>query len=259
MRKGFSLIELSIVLVILGLLVGGILAGKSLIRASELRNLSTDIDKAQTAVAAFRDRYFGFPGDITNATSFWGKDTTNCNGHTGAAGSPGTCNGDGSGSWANGSYFKQYIAWQHLSLAGLWPGTWPGIASIAPGQSVAGDNSGVNLPVAKVAGAYGLITYKFRSGGYRWISSVSTALYMASPRYNACCGAPFIDGSGLVAAEWWNLDTKLDDGKPGFGKLRTDSLYWGNCASTNVAATAEYTLTSTGSGCAASYDIGLNR
>lgn len=259
MRRGFSLVELSIVLVILGLLVGGILAGQSLIRASELRALSTDMTKIQTSVSAFRDKYFAFPGDMTNAISFWGRDTVNCTSQAGPAGSPGTCNGDGSGSWGNGSSYKQYLAWQHLNLANLWPGQYAWIASIAPGQTVAGDNPGVNLPTSQTSSPLGPIAYKFRSGGYRWITSVSSALYLASPRFNACCGAPFLDGSGLVAAEWWNLDTKMDDGKPGLGKLRTDSAYWANCASTNIATTAEYVLTTTGTGCAASYDVGLNR
>lgn len=163
MHKGFTLIELSIVLVILGLLVGGILAGKSLIRASELRSVSNDISKVQIAVAAFRDRYFAFPGEMTNATSFWGKDAINCNSHTGTAATPGTCNGDGNGSWGNGSQWEQFTAWQHMAYAGLWPGSWPGIASIAPGQTVAGDNPGVNLPTGTAVGPNGLIVYKFRT------------------------------------------------------------------------------------------------
>ncbi|MBN9993879.1 prepilin-type N-terminal cleavage/methylation domain-containing protein, partial [Listeria monocytogenes] len=71
-KPGFSLIELSIVLVILGLLTGGILAGQSLIRAAELRSVGEEYQKNRTAVATFRDKYFAIPGDMTNATSFWG-------------------------------------------------------------------------------------------------------------------------------------------------------------------------------------------
>jgi len=71
MKNGFSLVELSIVLVIVGLLVGGVLTGKSLIRAADLRSVSTDYEGYRTATSAFRDKYFGLPGDITNASSFW--------------------------------------------------------------------------------------------------------------------------------------------------------------------------------------------
>lgn len=89
--RGFSLIELSIMLVILGLLVGAVTAGQSLIRASELRSVTTDIERYRAGIATFRDKYFGLPGDLLNATSFWGKDNTNCPTHTGTNATPGTC------------------------------------------------------------------------------------------------------------------------------------------------------------------------
>ena len=72
MKKAFSLVELSIVLVILGLLVGGILTGQSLIRAAELRSVTTEFSQYQTAVMTFRDKYFAIPGDMKNARDFWG-------------------------------------------------------------------------------------------------------------------------------------------------------------------------------------------
>lgn len=71
MKHGFSLVELSIVLVILGLLTGGILAGQSLIRAAELRSVSTEQSRWVTAANSFRDKYFALPGDFRDATKFW--------------------------------------------------------------------------------------------------------------------------------------------------------------------------------------------
>ncbi|MBY6117485.1 prepilin-type N-terminal cleavage/methylation domain-containing protein [Mameliella alba] len=72
-RSGFSLVELSIVLVILGLLIGGVLTGQNLIRAAELRSVMTEFKTYQTAVMTFRDKYFALPRDMTNATDFfWG-------------------------------------------------------------------------------------------------------------------------------------------------------------------------------------------
>lgn len=59
---GFSLVELSIVLVILGLLTGGILGGQSLIKAAELRAVTTELDAFQTATNTFRQKYFALPG-----------------------------------------------------------------------------------------------------------------------------------------------------------------------------------------------------
>src|ERR1700712_5143764 len=86
-QHGFSLVELSIVLVILGLLVGGVLSGQSLIRAAELRSVTTEYQRYTTAVGTFRDKYFALPGDMNNAASFGWKD---------GAGSS-VANGDGNG------------------------------------------------------------------------------------------------------------------------------------------------------------------
>jgi prepilin-type N-terminal cleavage/methylation domain-containing protein len=61
MKAAFSLVELSIVLVILGLLTGGILTGQNLIRAAELRAVVTEFNRYQTAVRTFEDKYSPFP------------------------------------------------------------------------------------------------------------------------------------------------------------------------------------------------------
>jgi prepilin-type N-terminal cleavage/methylation domain-containing protein len=92
----FSLVELSVVLVILGLLTGGVLTGQSLIRASQLNRVIADLDKYKTAIYIFEDKYFSFPGDMTNATQFWGvahatPATCKITASTGKE----TCNGDG--------------------------------------------------------------------------------------------------------------------------------------------------------------------
>ena len=70
-RSAFSLVELAIVLVILGLLTGGILSGQALIAAAEVRKAATQFTRYQAAVWTFRDKYFAMPGDMTNADKFW--------------------------------------------------------------------------------------------------------------------------------------------------------------------------------------------
>lgn len=98
MQKAFSLVELSIVLVILGLLTGGILAGQSLIRASELRAVVTEYERYIAASHTFRDKYMAIPGDMANATRFWGDDAALCADAGITNGTPGTCNGNANGS-----------------------------------------------------------------------------------------------------------------------------------------------------------------
>jgi prepilin-type N-terminal cleavage/methylation domain-containing protein len=69
-RHGFTLIELSIVLVIIGLVAAGILVGKDLIRTAELRGDIREIEKIDAAVTTFRLKYNCLPGDCANATQF---------------------------------------------------------------------------------------------------------------------------------------------------------------------------------------------
>jgi len=69
-RKGFTLIELSIVLVIIGLIVGGVLVGRDLIAAAKLRKDISTMEQLNTAVNTFRNKYNCLPGDCANATTF---------------------------------------------------------------------------------------------------------------------------------------------------------------------------------------------
>ena len=56
-NQGFSLVELAIVLVIIGLITGGILTGQELIRASELNSVASDYNKVKTAINTFQLKY----------------------------------------------------------------------------------------------------------------------------------------------------------------------------------------------------------
>ena len=68
-RSGFTLIELSIVLVIIGLIVGGVLVGRELINAAAVRGTLAQIEKYQQAVATFKGKYGYLPGDIPDPTA----------------------------------------------------------------------------------------------------------------------------------------------------------------------------------------------
>lgn len=240
--RAFSLVELSIVLVILGLLVGGVLAGKSLITASELRSASSDMKKYETAYYSFIDRYRVTAGDITNATSFWGiAGGTGSNAACYAVSSTGpeTCNGNGDGQVYTGpsaSYREYWHYWKQLANAGLIEGSFTG----ANGTSgVAHAMPGGNVPALKLRGGAVNIsrTAKFTSGDlaqslYFGLATTSTT----EPLFSA--------------EEMWNIDTKTDDGYPGSGKVYTKgvSTYPG-CTTTDVATTAEYDLASSGLTC----------
>lgn len=118
--RGFSLVELSIVLVILGLLTGGILTGQSLIRASELRSITTEYNRYIAAAQTFRDKYFALPGDMANATAFWGAaHATPATCKTTASSSALTCNGNADGfiQGVVATSNESFRFWQHLANA----------------------------------------------------------------------------------------------------------------------------------------------
>ena len=88
MQHGFTLIEIAIVLVIIGLLLGGVLKGQELITSARVRNLIQQQDGVKAAYFGFLDRFRALPGDYANATSTIAGV---------ASGTAGCGNGDGDG------------------------------------------------------------------------------------------------------------------------------------------------------------------
>ena len=99
-RLGFTLIELSIVLVIIGLVIGGVLVGQQLIHAAQIRQQAAQFESINAAVNTFRTKYNCLPGDCPDATKFFGALTTPTNGAA-CASIPSngtlTCDGNGDG------------------------------------------------------------------------------------------------------------------------------------------------------------------
>lgn len=257
-QKGFSLVELSIVLVILGLLTGGILAGQSLIRAAELRSVSTDFARYKTAVASFRDKYFGLPGDITNATKFWGADTASACSESPVAGDrvakTATCDGTGNGMIGDniGKANEHFRAWQQLANAGLIEGSYTGVAgSLTNRHAVIGQN----VPASRLKNA----GFSFMYASYT--SAHAQRFINASDKNLIEFGAASDTSGGyelyhpvLKPEEAWNIDVKMDDGKPATGML---NVWKSTCATTTDPATAVYALNVTAADCNFDYQIGL--
>ena len=198
--RAFSLVELSIVLVILGLLVGGALSGRSLIRAAEMRSIQTDFSKYLAAVHQFRDKYFALPGDMPNATAFWGaahptpatcRDTPST--------TTATCNGNGNGEVkATGTSWESSRFWQHLANAALIEGTYDGVDDEFGKSRYMNGGWQVNY-----WGQYSGGTFDFT--GF-WGHDFE--LYDGDASYTT-----------LTPAEAWNIDQKVDDGVPNTGKV----------------------------------------
>jgi prepilin-type N-terminal cleavage/methylation domain-containing protein len=116
MQKGFTLVEIAIVLVIIGLLLGGILKGQEMITQAKIKNVMADMSGVSAAMYGYQDRYKALPGDDRNAgtaTGRWGAAT-------------GSGNGDGI---INNPYLsataghESLMFWDHLRRAGFISGT----------------------------------------------------------------------------------------------------------------------------------------
>lgn len=256
MKQGFSLVELSIVLVILGLLVGGVLTGQSLIRAAELRSISTDTEKFRAATYTFRDKYFQLPGDMNNATSFWGvlagtgSDAT-CQ-DTAATGTA-TCNGNGDGIVSTNvvAYSERFRFFQHLANAGLIEGSYTGKTDDATSGSYI-VTAGINSPRLKANGMF-TVVYKYSGvtgAGVFDFDGITAGTYFEYRDMNT--------DTNLSPEEAWNLDTKLDDGRPGYGVFYGPQNTWTGsvgCTTTDDPATSAYSLTNTGKICRFNFRI----
>lgn len=236
-------------LVILGLLTGGILAGQSLIRAAELRSVSTEYQRWVAASNSFRDKYFALAGDFPQATSFWGAaGGTSADNYlstcysTSGTGTQ-TCNGNGDGLVGLGAGGSQYaecfMFWQHLANAGLIEGKYTGISGPSRGY----EGTAANEPHAKLSGGFWFAV--------TWNATISgnSSLFDGSYRENYLEVGSLVTGAAseggmLKPEEIWNIDTKIDDGKPASGKVRVRYPTTCTTASSSADLTASYLLTS---------------
>ncbi len=112
-QTGFTLVEIAIVLVIIGLLLGGVLKGQSMIENAKIRNVTNDLNSVQAAFYAYRDRFNAVPGDDASAQT-----------HFGAGVSNGNANGVIAGIYTDSAPAANETSafWQHLRSAGFMKG-----------------------------------------------------------------------------------------------------------------------------------------
>lgn len=251
--RGFSLLELSIVLVIIGLIAGGVVTGSSMIRAAELRSVITQETQFKIAIHTFRDKYLGLPGDLKNATAFWGAEpAAHCPGdETTPSTTSATCNGDGDGriDWgrnvAAGIGGESHRFWQHLANAELISGSYTGVHSAGSCNTDGSCNVtiGENAPESSISGVGWSV-----AGNSVSIIGNGHIYYFPMPQQNILYlgrQASWTISAAFTPAEAWNIDKKNDDGKPGTGRIRPWSPNFSgaaNCTTSNDPAVSEYKL-----------------
>lgn len=226
-ERGFTLVELSIVLVIIGLLIGGVLKGQELIESSRLNSVATQYNGYLAAVNTFQDKYSALPGDMLSP----GTTLPNC-------GTGGTCSTAGNGNSIIGNTLatpqtaaaansENMRAWQHLAKANLVTGVQETGATYGAQYPQARTGGGFNIVNATVGGTTG---HWFRLGPGQ---TAPTAALTATD------GAQALSPSQVAT-----LDRKMDDGIPQSGNVQTDV---GSAGTGCTGAT--YTENNTGKNC----------
>mgnify|MGYP001586076707 FL=1 len=182
-QHGFTLIEIAIVLVIIGLLLGGVLKGQELITSARVRNLISQQDGVKAAFFGFLDRYRAYPGDYSQAIA-------------NIPGCASCVSGNNNGqiqTIAAGSVIDEQIAvWEHLSRAGFINGSY---------TYAAGNETPASAPVNPFA---------------RYLQMIYDSVYDGGPtiRHNLKTGNQV--PSDILA----EVDRKVDDGIATGGAFR---------------------------------------
>jgi prepilin-type N-terminal cleavage/methylation domain-containing protein len=238
--SGFTLIELSIVLVIIGLIIGGVLVGQDMISAAQLRQSISQIGQYNSAVNTFRAKYNAIPGDITGtatgqAAAFGMFTETTLGGQAGHGDGNGLIEADLDGN-AGGSGLA-YIAvgetlsfWRHLTDTNLVGGAFgisgPSMLNAANGQAT-GPGTVTNimqsLPPTKIGRGTTYIVYS--ENGLNYYQIIDALSIVAST------GAYGFGTNALTPTESFIIDSKMDDGAPNTGTVRARGL-----GAVNIAA-----------------------
>jgi len=197
--SGFTLLEISIVMIVISLVAGVILMGRTLIRNSELQGINGEVQQYINALKNFNDTYKAMPGDHSSFSNYFVLASNN---------------GDGNGIIAK--IDEQFFAWRDLGLAKLVEGSYTGF----PGSGGNLDKiPGSNVPSSKVSGAGWALFYATNNAAVAFVAgdSVGHVLWLGGrspPPYTNDTMTPI-----LTSEEADLIDQKMDDGLPGSGRV----------------------------------------
>ncbi|MGB5397880.1 MAG: prepilin-type N-terminal cleavage/methylation domain-containing protein [Gammaproteobacteria bacterium] len=216
-QSGFTLIEIAIVLVIIGLLLGGVLKGQELINTARVRALNNTVDGITAAWFSFQDRYRAFPGDYVTVQS--------------SVNLPGAPDG-GNGNGLVDTDAERGRVWVHLETAGYLTGGY--------------DDDTVTV----AATDYACLTTNCPDNGFGAGMNLS---YGTMVQTGAVAAHELITGRGIPVEVLAELDRKVDDGQAGTGAMQLGIAGTGWIAADETACEngAGYELQAPSSNCAA--------
>jgi prepilin-type N-terminal cleavage/methylation domain-containing protein len=221
-QQGFTLVEIAIVLVIIGLLLGGVLKGQELINSAKVKNLAQDFRNIPLFIYGYQDKYKAIPGDDRNVGDHIGgvcANTTPGDPTTSpcyaTAGTPG--NGVINGAWnSTTTGDESFRFWQHVRLAGFAAG-----------------------PTTVTDTAY---TPRNADGGIMGIQSNVGFTTITLP--TAMTGTYIVCSDGILGKFAKQLDSTIDDGETSTGSLRAvlQTAPGTAVTSANIADANSYTV-----------------
>jgi len=207
-EKGFTLVELAIVMIIIGLLIGGVLKGQELIANAQVTSTVAQLKGIDAAVSTFRDQYSSLPGDMPTASGANGR-LPNCNAAPCINGNGNSRLGSTPNAAAQGG--EALAFWAHMNAADLISGV-NGTATVEWGEA---------LPAADIGG--GFVAGFLRNGSI----ADQTAGAAQNPRSGHYLVLRAIPDSAATAVDAllrsslaFRLDQKMDDGGPNSGSVR---------------------------------------
>lgn len=247
-QKGFTLVELAIVMTIIGLLIGGILKGQELMENARLTATISQVKAIEAAVTTFRDSYNAMPGDMSNANTRIRGCTAGCNAGSANAnnslvgpvpmpfgGVQATAAGWASGAAAAAEADETILFWQHLLLAGLLSG----YTDTAVTQGSIPPAFGTTMPAARVAGGFiaGQGNGTNGSGSLNATAGQGvTGLMLALTNIPNGALSTTTGTNPLNPARAAQIDRKMDDGRPASGYVQAFGV-GASCFTTAAALT----------------------
>jgi hypothetical protein len=189
-EAGFSLVELAIVLLVIGLIIGGILKGQELLESARLKSLLTQVNEYRVATSIFLEKYGALPGDYDKAKEYIDDKLQNGNGDGKI---------DGPGLASHGAGHEALSFWSHLAAAGLIS---------PPGENSSGGHAtfGKGAPSTRIGGGFTIVYGEFDSAKHWFVAGTE----------NGDKG----NGALLTPMQALSLDQKIDSGNPLNGQFR---------------------------------------